>query len=486
MAFIVPSAGFDTGKPILGALTGLTEGLAQGIKARRQQDLAQQSLQLQQQEQALRERAYAHGLQNEADIKAWAQKYGEFKAWDLAGAGAAPGQGPTSPGYQIPPESGIGPPMAVPQSAPQRGPMDQNAWIQKIQDLASTLPPDPKLREAFLASVEQDKQKQAIQSHKDRILSQYNDAILKGHFNTVGPDGTTNDATTVAAQGILQQVQSADPENPQEAAAILDHAEASLGQLGTEAAQHDFQMTMQRHTLESLDQQIQARKANNPPGNPIPDVSQAQAIRDLYAHGKMTDDELVKAWPDAINGTLALKNELAQHKMTAESYRLENERLKTELLEAGRNARAAAAIASRENVAGAHDVTAKDIADMRARGLLNREDQRTSRVNQELNAVVSGRALQAAMLDKDWGKADTDEKKAVIVDRYNKLQQRSNGGLVLPGAVNGATAPAAQDSAASILGDFTSGRADKPTAIKRAQALGYKSFDELQAAAGKK
>lgn len=448
MAFVVPSQSLDTGSPLLGALTGFTEGLSQGIQTRRRQDLAQQELQLRAQDQALRQAAFAHGLQNEADVKAWAQRFGEFKAWDMAGAGAQPMQGPSTSGGTAQPESGIGPPQQFPASAPLgMGPPDQQARISKMLDLARTAP-NMETAQALMSAFHEDEAKRAVLNQAQSILGGMQDRRLKGAYTIRRPGGVMDDTGNVNAQALEDEARTflsgPDAQNPQAVAQYFDHLQEQDRQLRATAAASDTEMHLRDIQNEDLESAIQEKRAAKAPPE---DIAALVSIQKNLAHDNITREEAAKQMQEEMSGLGSLKRQEIRSRIDWERAREAGVQTPSDRLQVAL-ARVQAWGATRENLQALHDAaTAKIAADKIAAGKHN-EDERSGRVESELDALEGRTALEAARTDKDWPKADTEEKQKAIVDKYRRLQQRKNGSLVLPGG--GALGP---KSPADILRD---------------------------------
>lgn len=430
MAFVVPSGSFDGGSPALGALTGLSEGLFKGIQAGQQNAIAQRHAAVAEQEQALRQAAYAHGLTNEADQKAWIQRFGEFKAWDAAGGGAQPLQGPPTPGAMQAAPGGMGPPQQGESQPLGMGGPNGAIKQQKIMDLARSAP-NEQTAKAFLDAVHQDEMEGAIQAHGKRVSTDLRNHAALGSFTKrlAGgvEDPSGNDIHSQLADQIDQFLASPEAKSP-EAAQFIDHIEQEKQATLAQTAESNTTQHLRQLQSERMLKQIQEKWAS---GTSMADLADAVAYYHTYSTGvDATPKDLgtvEKEFNDAISGNGQIKREAAQHKWENEQLRAQNQALWNQMRGA-----AIDTPADKMQRTEARGVTAKDIAAMRLQGAAGLEDKRTARVGSELENLTMRNALVAAQSDKDWRNADTDEKKATIVDRYVTLQQRKNGSLVLP------------------------------------------------------
>src|SRR6185436_4359435 len=266
MAFIVPSKAFSSGSPILGALTGLTHGLAQGMRVRHDQDIHAA-------DQALREKAFAHGLQNETDQQAFFGALGQY----AAGSQGTPEQ---------PAPGGIGPPTPG-------APPDMNARIQQAHSIASQIK-SPQALEAFLSEVHKEEAQRAAVGARDRVAADIKNRILQGSYKSLGPGDTEDESATAGAQALLEHLTNADANDPHQLAALVDHAEQQDAQLRVGIAQHNAQMAMRQKTGEKLLGQMEQSWGSGH------SIDEATSVYHLWQAGVLDDKGLEKVWPDAI------------------------------------------------------------------------------------------------------------------------------------------------------------------------------------------
>lgn len=424
MAFIVPSQSLDTGSPILGALTGFTEGLSQGIRTRRNQDLAQNELQLRAQEQALRQKIAEHGLAQEQAQEQFAPLMGQYAAMSMD---------------------------------PTKTPQDKLAFLQ---DMAQRVP--PKFVEPLMSMAHEDMQRQAIGQSKAALLQDLQQNHLRRYYSPLGQDQVgpqEQSPDDAAVQSMIQELQGTNLEGmpPQEAAHFIDSLRAREGQLRMDTAQHDIATRRAQRISEDLEASLQGMRTSGL------DTSPYEAAVSLYSHGQIPDEKMAEMFPKIFGDSL-----LQMHRQALDEnarLRAENERLRIErqpTVEQRANLQSSA-IQERGQIQ-------KDIAAGRTEAGLKTEQERTGRVGTELEALAMRNALAAAQTDKDWPKADTEEKQRAIVDKYVRLQQRKNGSLVLPGG-GGAIGP--QSPADILRGEVQSGKIKTNAQLEaRAKELG--------------
>lgn len=484
MAFLVSNSALDTSKPIYGALTGLASGLSQGLRARAAQDLAQQHLQLQAQDQALRQQAFQHGLQKEADVQDWARRFGEFKAWDSSGAGAQPLQGPPTPGQDQPAPGGVGPPTQGPSTPPGMSGPDQNARMAKIMDLARSAP-NLETAHAFLGAVQEDDSKAAVKAHAERLRAKISDRAAHGGFTKrlAGgvEDPSGNDFAVEAQKQLDQFMASAEAQDPQQAAKFLDYLEQGVDTTSAHVIESNTRQHLRQLQGERMQKQLTEKWQT---GTAMSELAGAVAYYNTYM-GAVDDNPkdlgvVEKEFNDEISGVGPIKRQRVLEQMDMDRMRREIDWYKAKLGETHDQRQ------DREvKVAETKGQAAQGIEETRQKGRLILGEQRTneskSRTQAWLGQDTAKSALVAAQADPRYIKAQSVEERQAIVDEYaGQLRQTANPAAAPKKSLNGT---ARGFSASMILDELKAGRITAEQAKKFAGELGYGSPEELKAAA---
>lgn len=439
MAFLVSNSALDTSKPIYGALTGLASGLSQGLRARAAQDLAQQHLQLQAQDQALRQQAFQHGLQKEADVQDWARRFGEFKAWDSSGAGAQQLQGPPAPGQDQPVPGGVGPPTQGPSTPPGMSGPDQNARMAKIMDLARSAP-NLETAHAFLGAVQEDDSKAAVKAHAERLRAKISDRAAHGGFTKrlAGgvEDPSGNDFAVEAQKQLDQFMASAEAQDPQQAAKFLDYLEQGVDTTSAHVIESNTRQHLRQLQGERMQKQLMEKWQT---GTAMSELAGAVAYYNTYM-GAVDDNPkdlgtVEKEFNDEISGVGPIKRQRVLEQMDMDRMRREIDWYKAKLGETHdqRTDREVKVAETKGQAAlgaiGARGDEQRKTDAAKASLVLppGKEDAAMARSKMWRDETTGQSALTAAAADKRWSSAKTPEERQAIVAEYADLLRSAAG-----------------------------------------------------------
>lgn len=336
--------------PVVSALTGLTQGLAQGIPIaeqikRRKEESDRQNIELAQQQGQLNRRnsredaskRAAALLMQAAAMNAGAPNFGpgvSSPSGPPAGSGApalpsvgqAEEQGPGTAGKPLegPPE-GQYPDQQQQGSAPISpghafllNEFRTNAGNYSMEDM-----------EHLLGALHHDESLQAVTTHANRIGSTIQRGLDKGAYDAVDEDGHPDPSATIEMQNIQQRIQSLDRTDPRAAAALLDQAEQAEAAARQYKAHAEMGFARRQGKIQGLQNRMAQIQANGPPSPADePRLEQMQRVLSLYTNHVIDEKQLAAMQPDAEAGLLDSKQELMQARMEAERAKAELEHMR--------------------------------------------------------------------------------------------------------------------------------------------------------------
>lgn len=442
MPFILPSNAFNDPSPALGALTGLTQGLAHGIPIARQLGMEQQRIDLEanaQKEKKLSEDEADKVMQGIAGLMI---PTGPGAPGSATQPTQAPGIGPVGPGGQAPaPMPQQGPGLAAP-SDPHTDFINRTAdFVQQHAHGWSR-----GAQEALWGLVQQDLRLKAVQGHQARIISRAGDLATSGALTRKLPDGTEDPQTgPTGVQALIQQAQDLDPNSP-EAATALDKIDSGLTEIQLGTVANNVHMEARRHQIELSQGQIDRRRAELEQRGMAPDKV-ADELRPSVAllesfKGNVdgADKQFSEHWNDAISGMLPLKIQMEQMRVQSEAAKQERDFYKN-MLDEARAQKEANAPSMLDLQKTRHENTLSEIqarADANLGGIAAKEkahgliidsaaEAKASAADKRSNLAIAGQATTQAQTDPRWSGADAPTRDAIVQEYAGRLRSTLNG-----------------------------------------------------------
>jgi hypothetical protein len=345
MPILVPSSALSGGgKSGMGALTGLLQGLAQGIPIGQQIQNRRRLTDLHEQEFGFhKEQTYRKNAKEDA-AEANAQKVQQLllevgtmgPGATVAGAGPAGTSGamgngaPLQLGMQGPPT----PEMQSPGLEAQAAPHPAQAKVQWVLSRAKELNLSPEETQLITGALQRDEHLQAVNQGADRIIGDLQQGLQQGAFAAVDKFGNPDQTGEAGAQAILDQISRADRSDPRHMAELLDKAENGLREIKVAGAQKEtaFKQRQRQDTMFQGDMQARQSLPQDPSS---PDVASSE-MDDLYAQwnrGLISDEEMAGQWRDAKNGTLAIKKQMQQMQMQMQQMQMQKAAIEQQLMQ---------------------------------------------------------------------------------------------------------------------------------------------------------
>lgn len=308
--------------------------------------------------------------------------------------------------------------------------------------------------------------KLALEHARVSAIESLGSGIVQGEFNVTAPDGTTIDPTyTESAKGILQKlgVEGEDPMGPLQ----------EMTELRKTVSNKNYTASRMRERISQAEGQMGGgQKPGGKPGKPgepmggggPPNDELLRLIADAKA-GDVTPEEWDKRYPDAAAGTAALKSQMMQLQM-------ENEKLKSDAIKAATFRDSGFGMKFQSDL---DTDKAVKVEEQRGKNRIAAEQAKGGNVSKLSTVRERSEALaRISKILKDELGERTPKNDAAWAERERQL--RTEIGL------DAAKGGPKKDSAEAILNDAGASKEEK---IRRAKALGFKSYAEVEAAARK-
>ena len=438
----------------IAAVTGFGQGVLRGIETAEHIKAQRARTAVMQQEMMLRKKALEYGIEQDKQVQDWSRSLGEYQAWRAGSGDEIEQQGPPSPEQNVDP-SFVGP---QPQAAGNLG-RSQNlpAIDAKLAELARTIP-DAKTRDAFLETVREEEKARSATKARDSLLEEIKNRRLQKGYRSTTIDGAEDVAGEEMAMSFEDQLAQLDPANdPDGTAEIADKIRSDDRNFRIDSAKNNVLIGRRMKTETDLDAQIQAREAV--PGY---DSSEARTLQALWKQHLITDAQLGQMLPDALNGTLALKANLAQLQRQVAELTLEKMRAQIES-EKARPAKTEAETDAAKALAEQRRASA-GLSDARASGKLVLPGR-----NGAARAPLADEKDIGSILKQRFPDGRTEDNAAEYDKERARLESKAKG----------------PDSPDSLKADILGKKITKRDAEERARALGL-TPEQLRSLLGSK
>lgn len=364
--------------------------------------------------------------------------------------------------------------------------------------------------EKILAAHQHDLHLNAITQHGARIAQTIQTGLDKGVYDAVDKDGHPDPTARIEMEKNLRKIQSLDRSDPRAAAAQLDeieNAESAARQYKSNAEKVFLGRQRRIQSAQAEIAQIGAQGPISPADHERAD--QMQSVVSDFQNGNIDDKEFGAKFEDARHGNLLIKQQLQQSQMEAAQAKADRDRAIAELNlhKATQGPPPQPYLSTKEGVERKSELDRQreiDVARIRAEAGRNggtgfSKAKAIETVEKMVHDRFDSQEPSGGFLGigaaTEKEKADYESNKADYrgeLYRAIGMEPPEGGGAPTNGkaAGGGMTAMDAvdrrpgdlggRDSASAILSDKNASPQEK---IRRAQALGFKSYAEVEAAA---
>lgn len=326
---------------LMGAATGLFQGLAQGIPIAEQMQQRRQESERQNTElaiqagQVLRKNKREDASKRAAQALLRASMMNAGAASNGFGGQSPPGASAGSAAPALPNEIGPGVaggtitgPVEHPDytgEGPSPNPQQQSTgnpgtdWLAGEMSSGSLRDLSPEDADRIIEAHTRDLHLNAITQHAGRISNTIQRGLDKGAYDAVDEDGHPDPSARIQMEGLQRQIQSLDRTDPRAAAALLDKAEEIESSARQYKAHQEAGFARRQNMLQGFQADLQNRAAMpRTPGKPDVASNEMSHMLSLWNNHVITDEQMAKFWPMAVDGTLEMNRQMEQLKFENE------------------------------------------------------------------------------------------------------------------------------------------------------------------------